>query len=379
MFCYLDNSATTRPRGDVIAAMEQAMADGFYNPAALYQPGVAAEQAMDAARAAVSAHLGACAVVFTSGGTESNNLAILGRLRACRGQGRVLYSAGEHPSVIEACRYAASLGYECQAVPVGTDGRLDADALARMAGPDTVLIAVMQVNNETGAIQPIGDVIGVRNRQCPEALLHVDGVQGFLRRPVRVGAGGVNTYALSAHKLHGPKGVGALAVAPGTRLLPISHGGGQENGLRHGTPNTPGIAGLGQAVRGYPAEHSMRALKLLLWQRLQQGAPEAVVNGPAPDGEWACDHILNVSFPPVRSETMLHALEQDGIYVSQGSACSSRRNTVSHVLRAMGLDAKRASCAIRFSLSPLTTREEVLYAADRCAAQYRLLKPFTRR
>jgi cysteine desulfurase len=379
MLCYLDNSATTQPRPDVIAAMETTMADGFFNPAALYAPGLQAEQRMDAARAALLSHLGTGTVVFTSGGTEANNLALLGHLHTRRGQGRVLYSAGEHPSVLEACRYAANLGYEPVEIPLLSDGCVDLEAFAALATEATALIAVMQVNNETGSIQPIDEIIRIRNLQCPEALLHVDGVQGFLRMPLRVSAEGVNTYALSGHKLHGPKGIGALVLAPGVRILPISYGGGQENNLRHGTPNTPGIAGLYQAVSGYPVQHDMRALKLLLYERLRADIPDLVINGPQPDSPQACDHILNVSFPPVLSETMLHALEGDQVYVGLGSACSSRKNTISHVLRAMGAEAKATACAIRFSLSPMTTKDEVLFAAERCAQHYRTLKRFVRR
>lgn len=379
MFCYLDNSATTRPRKDVIAAMDNAMADGFYNPASLYAPGLEADRGMDMAREAIARHLGPCTVTFTSGGTEANNLAILGHLRTRRGRGRVLYTAVEHPAVLESCRYAASLGYETVEVPVLPDGTMDLDALAKLATGDTVLIAVMQVNNEMGVIQPLDHVIAIRNRACPDALLHVDGVQGFLRLPARVSQAGINTYALSAHKLHGPKGVGALAVAPGTRLMSIGFGGGQEKGLRNGTPNTPGIAGLRCAIDSYPDAHSVRELKMRLHSKLRDAIPELTVNGPAPESPAACDHILNVSFQPVRSETMLHALEQQQVYVGVGSACSSRRNTPSHVLKAVGIPPQTAACAIRFSLSPMTTAEEIDYAAQCCADSYRQLKRFTRR
>lgn len=379
MFCYLDNSATTQPRRDVIAAMEHAMADAFFNPAALYAPGLNADREIDKARDAIANHLGPCQVTFTSGGTEANNLAILGHLRTCRGQGRVIHSAIEHPAVLEACRHAGTLGYEVVQMPVLTDGTTDLAAMERLLTADTRLVAVMQVNNETGAIQPLDEIIALRNRICPDALLHVDGVQGFLRVPARLSADGINTYALSAHKLHGPKGIGALAIAAGTRLLPISFGGGQEKGLRHGTPNTPGIAGLQQAVEGYPVKHAMRERKLRLLQRLQDGIPEISVNGPTADSLAACDHILNVSFPPVRSETMLHALEERQVYVGLGSACSSRKNTVSHVLKAMNVPTQIASCAIRFSLSPDTTQDEVDYAAKCCIDSYQQHKRFTRR
>ncbi len=379
MRCYLDNSATTQPRREVIAAMEVAMADVFHNPAALYGPGLAADQAMDAARETIASHVGPSTVTFTSGGTEANNLAIFGHLRIRRAMGQVLYSAVEHPAVLEACRHAAALGFEAVEVPVLGDGMLDLQALEKLATADTVLIAVMQINNEVGAVQPLDEVIRIRNRQCPGALLHVDGVQGFLRRPLRVAPDGINTYALSAHKIHGPKGIGALAAAPGTRLLPITYGGGQEKSLRHGTPNTPGIAGLHEAILTYPETSGMRERKLRLATAIRQLVPDAMINGPEPNDASACDHILNVSFAPVRSETMLHALEQQEVYVGLGSACSSRRNTVSHVLKAMGVAQQTAACAIRFSLSPYTTDAEIYYAAQCCRDVYTQLKRFTRR
>ena len=236
----------------------------------------------------------------------------------------------------------------------------------------------MQVNNEVGAVQPLEEVVKLRDQVCPEAVFHVDGVQGFLRLPVFL-SNSIDSYALSAHKIHGPKGIGALALGKRSRLSPLIVGGGQENGLRSGTENTPGIAGLEAAVTHYSEVRNMRALKDRLLSLLREDLPEVSVNGPNPQSPLACDHILNVSFPPVRAETMMHALEGMGVYVSHGSACSSKRRKASPVLTAMGLSRERMDCAIRFSLSPFTTPGEIEYAAVSCVSAYKSLAKYKRR
>ena len=209
----------------------------------------------------------------------------------------------------------------------------------------------------------------------------MDGVQGFLRTPLDFKALHLQSYAFSAHKIHGPKGVGGLILERSFKVAPILHGGGQEDGYRSGTENTPGILGLGEAVRAYPMDGSaeMMANKRLLWQLIQERIPSAKLNGPELDDPACAPHILNVSFPPVRSQTMLFALEGDGIYVSSGSACSSRKQKLSSVLTAMGLSTERIDSALRFSLCPGLTAEEMTYTADRLAAQYQVLSRFVRR
>lgn len=379
---YLDNSATTRVCDAAAAAMMQCMQAGYFNPSAVYGPALETEKMMRACREtllrSVHARTGSQAI-FTSGGTEADNLAILGRLSGMRGGGRILYSAGEHPAVKEACLAAEAMGFEAHSVPYDHTGAVNLDALEKLMTPDTRLICCMQVNNETGAIQPLSEIAALRARRAPEAHFHVDGVQGFLRVPFDMPGVQADSYALSGHKIHGPKGIGALILAPGVRVHPRALGGGQESGLRSGTENTPGIAGLLAAVEAYPLENGMRQVKLHLWQRLREAIPDAAVNGPAPDSDLAAPHILNVSLPPVRSETMLHALEGAGIYVGMGSACSSHKQKVSAVLRAMNTPQRLAESALRFSLCPENTLAEMEQVAAACGQNYAVLSKFQRR
>ena len=376
---YLDNSATTRVCDAAVKAAEACMTEGFFNPSALYMPSMAVEKDMNACRDAILRALdagGDARVVFTSGGTEADNLAILGGMEHMRG-GRVLYSAGEHPAVREACEQLKNL--TAGEIPLAADGRVRLDRLEEMLTPDTRLICVMQVNNETGAVMPIGEIAKLRDRLCPEAVLHVDGVQGFLRVPFSMRETGADSYALSGHKIHAPKGVGALVYRPRLRLNPRQVGGGQEKALRSGTENTPGIAGLRAAIEAWPKDADIRTLKCLLFDSLKAAIPDAVYNGPDPASPLSAPHILNASLPPVRSETMLYALAGDGILVGIGSACSSHKQKVSRVLRAMGLNGLRAESALRFSLCPYNTEDEMKAAAVTAARHYDLLKKYTRR
>ena len=380
MECYLDNSATTRPQESVVRAMSDCMLEGYYNPSALYAPAVQVEKKLTACREMIAKQLHADArrVVFTSGGTEADNLAILSLLSDRRG-GRVLFTVGEHPAVRAACE-ALQGRFDVQEIPYDAAGLVRLDALEELLTPDTRLICVMQVNNETGAVMPIREIAALRDRKCPDALLHVDGVQGFMRLPVDMRALGIDSYALSGHKIHGPKGIGALAYGERVKLTPRMLGGGQEKNLRSGTENVPGILGLMQAIQDYPAQNDMRAVKLRLYERLKAIAGDQFyVNGPLPDSDCAAPHILNCSLVPVRSETMIYALEADQVYVAAGSACSSHKQKLSTVLQAMQVPRRVAESALRFSLSPFTTVEQADYAADCIARHYDLLKRYERR
>ncbi len=376
---YLDNSATTRVCEEAAEAAVRYMREAYFNPSALYMPAMAVEKEMNACRDALTQALdagGEARVVFTSGGTEADNLAILGALQHAR-EGQVLYSAGEHPAVREACE--ALKGLRAEEIPLAEDGRVRLDRLEEMLTADTRMICVMQVNNETGAVMPIAEIARLRDQRCPEAVLHVDGVQGFLRVPFSMRQTGADSYALSGHKVHAPKGVGALVYRPRLRLNARQVGGGQEKGLRSGTENTPGIAALRAAVAAYPRDTDVRALKCLLMDELRAAIPDAVCNGPDPASDLSAPHILNVSLPPVRSETMLYALAGDGVCVGIGSACSSHKQKVSRVLRAMGLNGLRAESALRFSLCPYNTADEMREAAQIAAKHYELLRRYTRR
>lgn len=375
---YLDNAATTRPAPEVVEAVLASMSEGFFNPSAIYGPAVQVNREIESCRNHIKSTLGADSVVFTSGGTEANSLAIMGCLAGLRQGGKVLYSLGEHPSVRAACQ-ALPHGFTAIGIPLTQDGLIDLAALDGLLTADTALICLMQVNNETGAVQPLGALAALAKQRCPSAWLHVDGVQGFLRLPMGLKKLGIDSYALSGHKIHGPKGIGALALGGKKTLKPQMLGGGQEAGLRSGTENTPGIAGLKAAIESFPRTQAMRALKIRLFEQLRRGIPELIVNGPDPAGHDAADHIINLAFPPVRAETMLHALEARDVFVSHGSACSSRKSRHSETLKAMGAGKAALEGAIRFSLSPYTTEQEIDQAANACVEAYLALKQYTRR
>jgi len=378
MRVYLDNSATTRPSERVVAAMMKSMEEGFYNPSSLYRSGLEAQKRMEACRCLLGTDK---QVVFTASGTEADNLAIIGHCASIKKRGRVLYTAVEHPAVKQACVSLNRYGHTAEAIPVTTQGVIDLQALEKMLDENVIMLCVMQVNNETGSIMPIRAVADLRDRLAPQAALHVDGVQGFLRIPFDMGKCGVQSYALSAHKVHGPKGVGALVAEKGFKISPLIFGGGQEKNLRSGTENTSGIAGFHEAIASYKKEVSenMRRLKILLHDLVREAIPSACVNGFDPRDERAAPHILNMSFSPVRSDTMLFALEGSGILVSSGSACSSSKQKVSETLAAMKVQKKEAECAIRFSLSMDTTEAEIRYTADEIKKHYDLLSKYTRR
>lgn len=383
MEVYLDNSATTRPSDEVVTAMSAAMTQNWHNPSALYRPAMAAEKMISAARKTCLDAAGAAGhrLIFTSGGTEADNLAIFGHLRRMKKPGKVLILSVEHPAVLACEEEIRHMGHRVELLRVNREGVLDLEHLESLLDESVHLICVMQVNNESGAVQPIGDVVRLRNAHCPQAAIHVDGVQGFLRIPMNFGRLGIQTYAFSGHKIHACKGVGGLIVHKNHKLAPIVYGGGQEDGYRSGTENVPGIVGLGQAVSTYPADgaQGMMALKRRMWQALKAAIPEAVLNGPDMDSAACAPHILNVSLPPVRSQTMLFALEGDGVYVSAGSACSSRKQKVSGVLTAMGLSTQMADCALRFSFCPDNTAEEVDYAVECVKKHYDMLRKYVRR
>ncbi len=383
MEVYLDNSATTRPSDAVVTAMSAAMTQSWHNPSALYKPAMQAEKLISAVRKACLEAAGAAGhrLIFTSGGTEADNIAIFGHLRRMKKPGKVLILNVEHPAVLACEEEIRHMGHQVCLLPVQRDGVLDLAALESLMDESVHLICVMQVNNESGAIQPLADVVRLRNAHCPQAAIHVDGVQGFLRLPLDFNRLGIQTYAFSGHKIHACKGVGGLIVHKNHKLNPIVFGGGQEDGYRSGTENVPGIVGLGEAVRTYPRDGAARMMELKrrMWEQLQAAVPAAVLNGPALDDTACAPHILNVSLPPVRSQTMLFALEGNGVYVSAGSACASRKQKVSGVLTAMGLSTQMADAALRFSFCPENTAEEIDYAVECIKKHYDMLSKYVRR
>ena len=373
---YLDNSATTRPDDRVVDKMAQCMREGYFNPSSVYLPAVNAFREVRACREELlqAVHGAGCRLIFTSGGTEANNLAILGAGGRIRGLKIAAVYAVEHPSVRACFDELARQGVEVRVIGVNGKGELDFAALEKALEDGAGLVSVMQVNNETGAIN---DIPRIHAMTQGRALLHVDGVQGFLRTPFSMKD--AELYTLSGHKIHGPKGIGALVCRENILINPRNMGGGQENGLRSGTENTPGIAGLREAAR-LMKEYDMGELmqkKLHLIQAFGAQVENMRINGPDPAA--AAPHIVNLGFPGVRGEVMLHALEACGVYASTGSACSSKKLKVSSVLTAMGVSPTEAEWALRFSLSPKTTFEEIDYAAEKLGACYAQLRRFQRR
>lgn len=377
---YLDNSATTRPFDEVIDKMSACMREEYFNPSAVYAPAMLAGRILTETREAIASQLGGrVKVVFTSGGTEADNLALLGTARALRGRkGHFITTKVEHPAVLETAAELERLGHSVTYIGVDEEGTVDVDALVDAVREDTALVSVMQVNNEVGAVMPIEEISRRVKEKNPRTLIHVDGVQGFMRVPMHMNRMGVDLYSLSGHKIHGPKGIGALAMSDRARPLCIAFGGGQENGLRSGTENVPGIAGLGQAVRAFarlddPASDMME-LKMRLRDDILQAVPDAKVNGPT----GGAPHILNVTFP-VKGEVLLHALEGAGILCSTGSACASHKKSASHVLTAMGVPDKEIDGALRFSLCPMNTPEEIDETVAQIRKSVEMLRAFKRR
>ena len=376
---YLDNSATTRPCQAAVDAMVRCMNDGFYNPSSVYRPAVDAFRAVRDARETLlgAVHAGStCNLIFTSGGTEANNLAILGSAATLRDRRVVAVTAVEHPSVREAYEKLRAEGFDVRVIGVNERGELDWTALECALDDGAALVSCMQVNNETGALL---DCERLYRTVAGRARIHVDGVQGFLREEIDFRL--IDMYTLSGHKIHAPKGVGALVVRKNLRLKSTHVGGGQEEMYRSGTENTPGIAGLSEAIdemrKRTDRHETLMSRKLRLVEKMREVVPGLLINGPKPEDGAA--HIVNFSFPGVRGEVMLHALEEAGVYASTGSACSSKKRHVSAVLTAMGIPADRAEWALRFSLCPYTTEEEIDCAAKVAGEKYEILKKFQRR
>ena len=381
---YLDNSATTRPFDGVIDAMDRCMREAYFNASAAYRPAVDVDREIRACRRLIASQLGAQEdeVYFTSGGTESDNLAILGVAATLRRPANFVCSVIEHPAVLETIRRVEAMGHEVRYMPIDRRGVVDLAACEALLDEHTALVSCMQVSNETGAIQPIEQLACMARAKNRDVRVHVDGVQGFMRVPMHMGRMGVELYALSGHKIHGPKGVGVLVARKGVRLAPQMTGGGQEKNLRSGTYNSPAILGLGEAVREMAARRDeldrLRAMKTHLWALLS--AEEGIsLNGPAPEDAQSAPHVLSVSFGGVRGEVMRNALEGEGILVSTGSACASHKQKVSATLRAMGLSTEQADGTIRISLGMMNTMEDMDEAATRMLALYRQLKAYRRR
>ena len=354
---YIDNSATTKQYPQVTETMLKYMEEYFGNPSSMYQLGLDSEKAVKHARKQVEEAMGAGngSLVFTSGGTEADNTAIFGAARALRRRGnKIITSAVEHPAVLECCRRLEQDGYDV--VYIGVDGkcRLDLEQLEDAIDENTILVSLMQVNNEAGTIMPVDAVKDLMKKKNAPGWFHCDAVQSFGKLQVPESA---DLISVSSHKIHGPKGAGALFVRKGVHLPALIEGGGQEGGGRSGTENVPAITGFGTAAELSAKDREeerqrVSAMRCALLKGLQDNLEDLRINSVEEDGTEAgqcCSSILNISFLGTRGEVLLHTLEQDGIYVSTGSACSSNKKGQSHVLGAMGLKDKEIEGALRFS------------------------------
>ncbi|MBR6528452.1 MAG: cysteine desulfurase [Firmicutes bacterium] len=375
MFVYLDNSATTKPYDEAVDVMTKVLREDFGNPSSLHTLGISAEKYIKNARKSLAASLGAGEdeVFFTSCGTEADNMAIMGAANARKHQGKkIITTAVEHPAILEPCKKLEQMGYKVEYIGVDNKCRLNMDQLKAAIDEDTILISIMGVNNETGTVMPLKEIIDLKDKFNKEhgtgILMHTDAVQAFGKVPVNVKGDlkGIDMISVSGHKIHGPKGIGGIYVKKGLALPAFIVGGGQEGHMRSGTENTAGIAGFGKAIDMAFDDFDGRIAAMIkaknrLYEAIKSDIKDVIINSP----EDAAPSVLNVSFLGTRGEVLLHTLEQDGIFVSTGSACSSNKKGQSHVLGAMGLKHKEIEGAIRFSFSEFNTEEEMDYVADR--------------
>ena len=367
---YLDNSATTKVYPEVAKLMTQIMLEDYGNPSSMHTKGVDAEKYVTLATKQISKALKVQdkEILFTSGGTESDNLALIGTARAnCRAGKHIITTKIEHPAILKTVEYLATEGFEIDCLSVDSMGRISLTELEDKLRPDTILVSIMHTNNEVGSLQPIAEAGALIKKKNPNCLFHVDAVQGFGKAEIYPRKMNIDLLSVSGHKIHGPKGIGILYVGEKVKIKPISYGGGQQKGMRNGTLNVPGIAGIGLATEMITKDlqanrERLYELKEFFLQEVSK-LERVSINGcdPAKVRETA-PHIINISVKGLRSEVMLHALEEKGVYVSAGSACASHSKKESSTLKSMGATPEEMDGALRISMSEFTTREELEYA-----------------
>lgn len=369
MEAYFDNSATTRVLDSVKDIVVKTMTEDYGNAAAKHRKGVEAERYIKEARAEIAKTLKVQdkEILFTSGGSESNNMALIGTALANHRAGKHIISTGvEHPSVYNPLTYLEEQGFEVTFLPVDKNGHISLEQLEQTVRPDTILVSVMYVNNEVGAVEPVEEISRIVKAKNPNTLFHVDAIQAYGKYVIRPKKQGIDLLSVSGHKIHGPKGVGFLYIKSGVKVKPLIYGGGQQSGMRSGTENVPGVAGLGVAAREMYTDHEEKVrrvteLKDYMTDRLGE-IEGTVINSKK--GAESAPQIVSVSFEGVRSEVLLHALEDKGIYVSSGSACSSHHPGISGTLKGIGVQPKLLDATIRISFGVFNTREEIDYCID---------------
>ncbi len=366
MEAYLDNSSTTRISDSVLDKMIRVYQIDYGNPSAMHSKGFDAEKYIKEAKEIIAGSLKVSPkeIIFTSGGTESNNLAVIGTAMANKRLGkRVLTTPIEHPSVGNAVRFLEEQGFEVAYIPVDDKGIVDLKALEELMTEDTILVSVMHVNNEIGSVQPLEEIGKLIKKSNPSVVFHVDAIQSFGKFQIRPKKAGIDLLSVSGHKIHGPKGVGFLYIREKTKVNPLILGGGQQDGMRSGTENVPGVAGLGQAVKESYENFEEKIDRLYELRDYFTGEIEKLdgcyVNGPS--GRNAAPQIVSVSFEGIRSEVLLHSLEEKNIFVSAGSACSSHKRAPSATLSAIGIRKDLLESTVRFSFNMETSREELDY------------------
>ncbi len=399
MQAYLDNSATTRCLDTVRTAMSDTM-DRFYgNPSSMHMVGIEAENKVKEAKKIIADTMKVTEkeIYFTSGGTESDNLALIGCALANRRAGRHLITSRiEHPAILETMKHLEEQDFRVTYLDTDAYGRVRTDQLAEAMSDETILVSIMHVNNEIGSLQPIEELAKLIHAKNPKTLFHVDGVQGFGKYRVYPKRIGVDLYSVSGHKIHGPKGMGILYIDEKVKIHPIIFGGGQQKGIRSGTENVPGIVGIGKATQEIYKDFDIKMDRLYEQKKTfvneLLGLEEVKVNGirlmQTADGSQmtaseeaireTAPHVVSASFKGIRSEVLLHALEDKGIYVSAGSACASNKPAISETLKAIGVEKELLDATIRFSFSVETTTEELEYTIAALRELLPMLRKYTR-
>lgn len=384
MEAYFDNSATTKVTESVKDIVVKTMTEDYGNPSSMHMIGVEAEKYIKTAKENIAKILKVDEkeIYFTSGGTEGNNQATIGVAEANKRSGnKIITTEIEHASVASPMKYLEKEGYNVVYLPTDPYGVVDMEALKREMSEDTILVSVMYVNNEVGAIQPIGEIGKYIKTVNPKVVFHVDAIQAFGKMEIRPRKENIDILTVSGHKIHGPKGSGFIYIKKNTKINPIISGGGQQDGMRSGTENVPGIAGIGQAAKDCydNLEQNVRImteLKDYLIDRLSE-IEDVTVNSRK--GSEGAPHIVSASFRGVRSEVLLHALEDKGVYISAGSACSSNRPSISRTLKAMNIDKDLLESTVRFSFSELNTKEEIDYCMEQLKELLPVLRKYVRR
>jgi len=388
MEVYLDNSATTRAFPEVAELITKIMCEDYGNPSSMHMKGVQAEQYVRYAKETLARILKVSEkeIFFTSGGTESDNLALIGCAFANARRGKHLITTKiEHPAILKTMQYLEDAGFQVTYLPVNAYGQIRLEDLENAMTPETILVSIMHTNNEIGALQPIAEAGALIKKKNPNTLFHVDAVQGFGKAKIFPKKMSIDLLSVSGHKIHGPKGVGFLYIGEKVKIQPIIFGGGQQQNLRSGTENVPGVAGLAKAAELLYEHFDEDMAKLYhckgYFMEGVRKIDNIVINGLIPGepyGDGTAPHIVSVSFRGVRSEVLLHALEEDGIYVSAGSACSSHKPQPSATLRAIGVEKDLLESTVRFSFSVFTTIEEIDYTLQALYNKILMLRKYSR-